>query len=60
MFVCSHGKPGRPKSPIFRKTAAHGHFGRKPGKIKVNGKTHETFTWEKTDLAAKLKKAAGL
>jgi len=34
--------------PIFKETARHGHFGRK-------GKG---FTWEKTDLAAKLKKAA--
>ncbi len=34
--------------PIYRETARHGHFGRKgPG-----------FTWEKTDLAPKLKKAA--
>ncbi|MEM1098394.1 MAG: methionine adenosyltransferase, partial [Planctomycetota bacterium] len=48
------------RNPIFSDTAAHGHFGRKPGKIKVNGKSYETFTWEKTDLAAKLKKAAGL
>ncbi|MEM8781631.1 MAG: methionine adenosyltransferase [Planctomycetota bacterium] len=48
------------RNPIFSPTAAHGHFGRKPGKITVNGKSYETFTWEKTDLAAKLKKAAGL
>jgi S-adenosylmethionine synthetase len=48
------------RAPIFQATAAHGHFGRKPGKIKVGKKTHETFTWEKTDMAAKLKKAAGL
>ena len=48
------------RSPIFSPTAAHGHFGRKPGKIKVDGKTYETFTWEKTDMADKLKKAAGL
>jgi len=48
------------RAPIFSATAAHGHFGRKPGTITVNGKKHETFTWEKTDLAAKLKKAAGL
>ena len=48
------------RNPIFSVTAAHGHFGRKPGKIKVDGKTYETFTWEKTDMAAKLKKAAGL
>ena len=48
------------RNPIFSPTAAHGHFGRKPGKIKVDGKTYETFTWEKTDMADKLKKAAGL
>jgi len=34
--------------PIFRKTSYHGHFGRSE-----NG-----FTWEKTDKAAALKKAA--
>jgi len=33
--------------PIYRKTAAYGHFGR----------LDPDFTWEKTDLAAKLKKA---
>ncbi|MEM1446563.1 MAG: methionine adenosyltransferase [Planctomycetota bacterium] len=48
------------RNPIFSPTAAHGHFGRKPGKVTVNGKSYETFTWEKTDLAAKLKKAAGI
>lgn len=36
--------------PIFRKTAAYGHFGRKD----------PDFTWENTDMANKLKKAAGL
>jgi S-adenosylmethionine synthetase len=36
--------------PIYRKTAAYGHFGRRePG-----------FTWEKTDMAAILRKEAGL
>jgi len=36
--------------PIYRKTAAYGHFGREePG-----------FTWEKTDMAEKLRKEAGL
>jgi S-adenosylmethionine synthetase len=36
------------KRPVYRETAAHGHFGRSgPG-----------FTWEKTDLAPKLKAAA--
>ena len=36
------------RRPIFRATAAYGHFGR----------TEDTFTWEKTDKAAELKKAA--
>jgi S-adenosylmethionine synthetase len=36
------------RRPIFRKTAAYGHFGR----------NLPEFTWEKTDMAEKLKKAA--
>lgn len=53
------------RAPIYSSTAAHGHFGRKPGKISytssITGKTttHESFAWEKTDMAAKLKKAVG-
>ena len=47
------------RAPIFSDTASHGHFGRKPGTIEVNGKSYETFTWEKTDMAAKLKAAVG-
>jgi S-adenosylmethionine synthetase len=35
------------RKPIYRKTAAYGHFGR----------TESSFTWEKTDRAATLKKA---
>lgn len=38
------------KRPIYEVTAYHGHFGR----------TGETFTWEKTDMAAKLRKTLGL
>lgn len=38
------------KRPIYRKTAAYGHFGR----------NEPEFTWEKTDKADILKKAAGL
>jgi S-adenosylmethionine synthetase len=38
------------RRPIYKKTAAYGHFGR----------TEEEFTWEKTDVAAALKKAAGV
>jgi len=36
--------------PIYAKTAAYGHFGRKPGRA-------GTFSWEKTDLAKALKAA---
>jgi S-adenosylmethionine synthetase len=36
--------------PIFRPTSAYGHFGR----------SDDTFTWERTDRADKLKSAAGL
>jgi len=38
------------KRPIYRKTAAYGHFGR----------TDAEFTWERTDKAETLKTAAGL
>jgi S-adenosylmethionine synthetase len=38
------------KNPIYKKTAAYGHFGRH----------EEGFTWEKTDKADILKKEAGL
>jgi S-adenosylmethionine synthetase len=38
------------RNPIYRPTAAYGHFGRTP----VNG----TFTWERTDRADDLAKAA--
>jgi S-adenosylmethionine synthetase len=40
-------------NPIYSATATHGHFGRKPGE---GGKG--TFTWERTDKAPLLKKAA--
>jgi S-adenosylmethionine synthetase len=36
--------------PIYRKTAAFGHFGR----------TESEFTWERTDKAEVLRRAAGL
>ena len=38
------------RRPIYRKTAAFGHFGR----------TEPEFTWERTDRAAALRSAAGL
>ena len=44
------------KNPIYRPTAAYGHMGRPSAKIKVGGKTYETFTWEKLDFVDALKK----
>jgi S-adenosylmethionine synthetase len=44
------------KSPIYRATAAYGHMGREAGKVKIDGKVYETFTWEKLDYVDKLKK----
>ncbi|MBN2055350.1 methionine adenosyltransferase [bacterium] len=38
------------RRPIYRATAAYGHFGR----------TEDTFTWEKTDRADELKRFLGL
>jgi S-adenosylmethionine synthetase len=37
------------RRPIYKKTAAYGHFGR----------SEPTFTWEKTDKADELRRAAG-
>jgi S-adenosylmethionine synthetase len=42
------------RAPIYSSTSSHGHFGREPGEA---GKG--TFSWEKTDIAAALKKGAG-
>jgi S-adenosylmethionine synthetase len=38
------------RRPIYRKTAAFGHFGR----------TEDTFTWEKTDKADAIREGAQL
>ncbi len=38
------------RRPIYQKTAAYGHFGREDAE----------FTWERTDMAETLRKAAGL
>jgi S-adenosylmethionine synthetase len=58
--------------PMYRATAAYGHFGRKPermtyewtepngGKAKQRSETFTAFTWERTDRATALRKAAGL
>ena len=45
------------RQPIYSATAAYGHFGRTPEKV-GNGRTSATtFTWERTDKAAALKRA---
>ncbi|WP_137885906.1 methionine adenosyltransferase [Pseudomonas sp. 2FE] len=46
--------------PMYRATAAYGHFGRIPQEVTVDGDTFTTFTWEKTDKAEALRAAAGL
>jgi len=46
--------------PMYRQTAAYGHFGRKPFEMTVDGDTFTAFSWEKTDKAEELKAAAGL
>src|SRR5690554_5483225 len=58
--------------PIYQPTAAYGHFGRKPyehtyrweemvdGKPVKRSETATAFTWEKTDRAEALRKAAKL
>jgi len=58
--------------PMYRPTAAYGHFGREPfegtyrwttqegGKKREHSERFTAFTWEKTDKAAELRDAAGL
>jgi S-adenosylmethionine synthetase len=46
------------RRPIYRPTAAYGHFGRKPYRAKVNGRPIDFFTWERTDKVDALLRAA--
>ncbi len=47
------------RKPIYRATAAYGHFGRTPETI-GRGRTARTlFTWERTDRARALRRAVG-
>ena len=57
------------RTPIYSETAAYGHMGRTPekktlsftdGSGKVKKVKVETFTWEKLDYVAKIKKAFGI
>jgi len=46
------------KRPIYKATAAYGHFGRSPEGILW--RKGDGFTWEKTDMADELRRLAGL
>jgi S-adenosylmethionine synthetase len=58
--------------PMYRATAAYGHFGRVPQRatyqwVEGNGETNKhrsetytAFTWEQTDKADELREAAGI
>jgi S-adenosylmethionine synthetase len=46
------------RKPIYSATSAYGHFGRTPEKVGRGKTAGTTFTWERTDRAAALKRAA--
>ena len=45
--------------PMYRATAAYGHFGRNPFEMTVGNDTFTAFPWEKTDKAEALRADAG-
>ncbi len=45
------------RSPIYRRTASGGHFGRAPVTEKSGGASHTFFTWERTDRVDDLRTA---
>jgi S-adenosylmethionine synthetase len=47
------------RTPIFRETAAYGHFGRQEERRQVNGHELRFFSWEATDRVDELRRAAG-
>ena len=46
--------------PMYRETAAYGHFGRKPAEMAYDGQAFTAFSWERTDRAEALRTASGL
>ncbi len=46
------------KRPIYGPTAAYGHFGRKPKRVKVEGRVVQLFPWEETSRVRALLSAA--
>ena len=47
------------RKPIYRATAAYGHFGRTPETIGRGRSARTLFTWERTDRARALRRAVG-
>ena len=47
------------RSPIYRRTAAYGHFGRDPMVASVNGREVMLFPWERIDRVDDLRTATG-
>ncbi len=45
------------RKPIYSATSAYGHFGRRPYSRRIDGRTVEFFTWERTDKAQALIRA---
>lgn len=48
------------KNPIYRPTAAYGHFGRTPAVQRVDGRDVKLFAWEETNKVKDLQTAAKL
>lgn len=46
------------RNPIYRPTAAYGHFGRKPYRDRVDGRELQFFGWEMTNRVDELRTAA--
>ncbi|MEE8191159.1 MAG: methionine adenosyltransferase [Gemmatimonadales bacterium] len=44
-------------NPIYRATAAYGHFGRKPEEVEVGGRRVRLFTWEDPSRSSDLREA---
>ncbi len=47
------------QNPIYRRTAAYGHFGREPLEARANGRAITLFPWERTDRMNDLRTAVG-
>jgi len=45
------------RKPVYSATSAYGHFGRRPYSRRVDGRTVDFFTWERTDKAQALIRA---